>query len=151
MIMKKLAKILALAAAVIIVATGCKKLPTFTYTGGGGDTPSVVTPDVHTNKVTDITDKSALLHGSISNFSGFNEETLTVGFCWNATGEPTILQDNYFIFDFNPTNEGLFEYLSADFIAGKTYYVRALAYLNSNPDEVYYGEDMWFTTSSGGL
>lgn len=119
MIMKKLAKILALAATVIIVATGCKKLPTFTYTGGRGDTPAVVTPDVHTNKVTDITDKSALLHGSISNFSGFNE--------------------------------GLFEYLSADFIAGKTYYVRALAYLNSNPDEVYYGEDMWFTTSSGGL
>jgi hypothetical protein len=41
--MKKLAKILTLAAAVIIVATGCKKLPTFTpanSSSGGGDTPT---------------------------------------------------------------------------------------------------------------
>ena len=40
--MKKLAKLLALAAAVLMFATGCKKLPEFTQgsSSGGGDTPT---------------------------------------------------------------------------------------------------------------
>ena len=42
MIMKKLAKLLVLAAAVLMFATGCKKLPEFTQgsSSGGGDTPT---------------------------------------------------------------------------------------------------------------
>ena len=128
--MKKLAKISALLFAVVLIATGCKKLPEFT----DGKTTTVsptVAINVYTQRVTGIGDTKAYFEGFIDNteISGL---TVTVGFCWNTTGNPT-LNDNHITtelyenFHFSCTAYGL--------VQNTTYYVKAWAIIGTeNPD-----------------
>ena len=144
--MKKLAKILALAAAVLMLATGCKKLPEFT----DGKTTTVsptVAINVYTQRVTGIGDTKAYFEGFIDNteISGL---TVTVGFCWNTTGNPTLNDDHITTelnenFHFNCTAYGL--------VSNTTYYVKAWAIIGTeNPDSAIYGNEESFTTQGSG-
>lgn len=144
--MKKLAKILALAAAVLTLVMGCKKLPEFT----DGKTTTVsptVAINVYTQRVTGIGDTKAYFEGFIDNteISGL---TVTVGFCWNTTGNPT-LNDNHITtelyenFHFSCTAYGL--------VSNTTYYVKAWAIIGTeNPDSAIYGNEESFTTQGSG-
>lgn len=144
--MKKLAKILALLFAIVIIATGCKKLPEFT----DGKTTTVsptVAINVYTQRVTGIGDTKAYFEGLIDNteISGL---TVTVGFCWNTTGNPT-LNDNHITtelyenFHFSCTVYGL--------VQNTTYYVKAWAIIGTeNPDSAIYGNEESFTTQGSG-
>lgn len=144
--MKKLAKILALLFAIVIIATSCKKLPEFT----DGKTTTVsptVAINVYTQRVTGIGDTKAYFEGFIDNteISGL---TVTIGFCWNTTGNPT-LNDNHITtelyenFHFSCTAYGL--------VSNTTYYVKAWAIIGTeNPDSAIYGNEESFTTQGSG-
>lgn len=144
--MKKLAKISAFLLTIVIIATGCKKLPEFT----DGKTTTVsptVAINVYTQRVTGIGDTKAYFEGFIDNteISGL---TVTVGFCWNTTGNPT-LNDNHITtelyenFHFSCTAYGL--------VQNTTYYVKAWAIIGTeNPDSAIYGNEESFTTQGSG-
>lgn len=144
MIMKKLAKISALLFAVVLIATGCKKLPEFT--DGNSSTPTPVTPvldepTVITKAVVSVGTTDAVCGGSVE-YSGYYELT-AVGFCWSEKAEPTI-EDHYSI---EATSAGSFVGKINNLTPSTTYYVRTYA---TNANGTYYGEVLSFTTLENG-
>ena len=144
MIMKKLAKISALLFAVVLIATGCKKLPEFT--DGSGSTPTPVTPvldepTVITKAVVSVGTTDAVCGGSVE-YSGYYELT-AVGFCWSEKAEPTI-EDHYSI---EATSAGSFVGKINNLTPSTTYYVRTYA---TNANGTYYGNVLGFTTLESG-
>jgi len=142
--MKKLAKILALLFAIVIIATGCKKLPEFT--DGSGTTPNPVTPvldepTVITKAVVSVGTTDAVCGGSVE-YSGYYELT-AVGFCWSEKAEPTI-EDHYSI---EATSAGSFVGKINNLSPNTTYYVRMYA---TNANGTYYGNVLEFTTLESG-
>jgi len=138
--MKKLAKILALLFAIVIIATGCKKLPEFT--DGSSSTPTPVTPvldepTVITKAVVSVGITDAVCGGSVE-YSGYYELT-AVGFCWSEKDEPTI-EDHYSV---EATSAGSFVGKINNLSPNTTYYVRMYA---TNANGIYYGEVLSFTT-----
>lgn len=144
--MKKLAKISALLFAVVLIVTGCKKLPEFT----DGKTTTVsptVAINVYTQRVTGIGDTKAYFEGFIDNteISGL---TVTVGFCWNTTGNPT-LNDNNITTELNENFH--FSCTAYGLVQNTTYYVKAWAIIGTeNPDSAIYGNEESFTTQGSG-
>lgn len=142
--MKKLAKILALLFAIVIIATGCKKLPEFT--DGSGSTPNPVTPvldepTVITEAVVSVGTTDAVCGGSVE-YSGYYELT-AVGFCWSEKDEPTI-EDHYSV---EATSAGSFVGKINNLSPNTTYYVRMYA---TNANGTYYGNVLEFTTLESG-
>ena len=142
--MKKLAKISALLFAVVLIATGCKKLPEFT--DGNSSTPTPVTPvldepTVITKAVVSVGTTDAVCGGSVE-YSGYYELT-AVGFCWSEKAEPTI-EDHYSI---EATSAGSFVGKINNLTPSTTYYVRTYA---TNANGTYYGEVLSFTTLENG-
>lgn len=138
--MKKLAKILVLAAIAMTTITGCKKLPDFsssTNNSGTVNTPSVYTETVKVDGTT------AYFYGYVANAYLFTSDTLMVGFYWNTTGDPTV--DDYQYSTEMPENGG-FGYTVSGLDPNTTYYVKAWAYGGTYSD-YYYGDEMSFTTS----
>lgn len=138
MIMKKLAKISALLFAVVLIATGCKKLPEFTDGSGSTPvTPTVDEPTVTTIEMTEINATYAICGGSVV-YSGSSELT-AVGFCWSENTEPTI-SDNHSI---ESTSAGSFVGKITNLTPHTKYYIRAYA---TNANGTYYGNVLDFTT-----
>lgn len=141
--MKKLAIILIMAAT--LFATGCKKLPEFTSSNGnsgGGDTPTVVKPEVVTSEATEITENFAMLNGVISNYDG--NYTYERGFYWGTTEalDSFISADDF--------GHGAFGTKFAGLTANTTYYYKAYAIISGGGNEnAGYGEVMSFTTLGG--
>ena len=144
--MKKLAKILALVFAVVMIATGCKKLPEF-HDGNTTTVSPTVAINVYTQRVTGIGDTKAYFEGFIDNteISGL---TVTVGFCWNTTGNPT-LNDNNITTELNENFH--FSCTAYGLVQNTTYYVKAWAIIGTeNPDSAIYGNEESFTTQGSG-
>ena len=138
MIMKKLAKISALLFTVVLIATGCKKLPEFTDGSSSTPvTPTVDEPTVTTIEMTEINATYAICGGSVV-YSGSSELT-AVGFCWSENTEPTI-SDNHSI---ESTSAGSFVGKITNLTPHTKYYIRAYA---TNANGTYYGNVLSFTT-----
>lgn len=134
--MKTLTKIFALAAVVLMMATGCKKLPEF-HQGSGG-TPSYYEPIVTTLIITDVASDGAVCKGTVE-YSGSDD--LTVGFCWSTRGEPTI-EDEHTI-ESSTAGSGTLVGKILPLSPSTTYYIRAYA---TNANGTYYGNILVFTT-----
>lgn len=99
-------------------------------------------PTVKTTDVTNITDKSAVSGGSITNDQG--EKIVARGVCWSTSPNPTIKNSK--------TNDGtsMFEFTSniTGLSPNTKYYVRAYATLRQLDDEsgTGYGKEISFTT-----
>lgn len=131
--MKKIATILALAAAVLAIAIGCKKLPEFgNANSGGGNTPTVTTLEV-----SGIGTTYATCEGSIE-YSG-NTELISIGFCWSEKEDPTIEGSH----TSGDAHTGQIKYPITGLTSGTTYYIRAYA---TNVYGIYYGNVLEFTT-----
>lgn len=141
--MKKLAIILIMAAT--LFATGCKKLPEFTSSNGnsgGGDTPTVVKPEVVTSEATEITENFAMLNGVISNYDG--NYTYERGFYWGTTEalDSFISADDF--------GHGTFGTKFAGLTANTTYYYKAYAIISgASHENAGYGDVKSFTTTGG--
>lgn len=92
---------------------------------------------VNTNSVSEITQTSALIEASISEYG---ETATSKGVCWSTSEEPTI-NDNKTV---ETTDGNSFTSLISDLTPGATYYVRAYA---MNSAGVGYGETISFLTN----
>ena len=142
--MKKIAKILVLAIAALMVATGCKKLPEFHDGSSNGET-TIIYPELRTEQVTDITEKSAVFTGYVSNNNAVNIE-YEFGFCWNTTGNPTPEDFNVY-FEAGAGWNGTFDYEETSLTPNTKYYLRTFATYNG---ETTYGNEVSFVTLNAG-
>ena len=153
MIMEKIAKILALLAVVIMI-TGCKKLPEF-HDGNsdGGGVTTIIYPELSMVNVENITEKSAVFIGYVSNYNLVNVDEYNPGFCWNTTGTPTI-DDHVVEFDVSSSLfNGTLQYTETSLTPNTRYYIRMYAKSRVNDKytmEITYGEEISFLTLSNG-
>lgn len=138
--MKKLAIFIMIVA--VVFTMGCKKLPEFTSgNGSGGNTPTVVTPEVSTLEATEITENQALLNGVISNYD--DSYKYEIGFYCGTTEalDSFISADDF--------GHGAFGTKFAGLTANTTYYYKAYAIISgSSSENAGYGEMKSFTTTT---
>jgi len=98
----------------------------------------MILPSVTTAEVSDITDNTANIGGTVIHTGG--GELSAVGVCWSTTDPPTI-GDNYTTI---PVDTGSFSVALDEIYSGTTYYVRAYA---TNAEGTGYGDILSFTTT----
>ena len=95
-------------------------------------------PDVVTKDVTNITTKSAVLNGSLTNSDDANK-IIERGFCWGTKKTPTI-EGNH---TSTGSDTGIYSYSLTNLTNNTTYYVRSYVKTNFG---IVYGEEKIFTT-----
>ncbi len=100
-------------------------------------------PIVSTLLVSNITETSAIVTGSVSNLGG--SIVTQHGHCWSTSPEPSISDNKTNLGEL--TQVGNFESVISGLNSSTTYYVRAYA---QNSTGTGYGYDKIFTTSGGG-
>ena len=95
-------------------------------------------PDVVTKDVTNITTKSAVLNGSLTNSDDANK-IIERGFCWGTKKTPTI-EGNH---TSTGSGTGIYSYSLTNLTNNTTYYVRSYVKTNFG---IVYGEEKIFTT-----
>jgi uncharacterized protein (TIGR02145 family) len=99
---------------------------------------TTIPPAVATTNVSDITQTTALIEGTVTDNGG--TEILIIGSCWSTSPNPTISSNK----TSNTEGSGSFTSSITGLTAGTKYYVRAYAI---NISGTSYGNELTFTTS----